>query len=233
MQRLYSPIRRLLPLLLAAILAFGCDDPLDDSDTTTTDADSQADVSTTDTLTIAQVLDYYSQGCSDTTITARGYIVGTIGGTKITAAQFSSTTTVETNILLADDSTQTDTDYLLPVQLVADTELRDSLNLATNPDRYHRLVAVTGTLTTYFLQAGLKEPTAYHLYTTSTSSDTQQILPSDQSADSTTEDTDSTTENTDSITDSSDSTANDSTSFLIPYSGSTVIPVLQGRGTHL
>ncbi len=88
----------------------------------------------------------------------KGYIVGFIDGKSIDGAQFSSAATVETNIIIADNPDESDISKCLPVQLPSG-DVRNKVNLKSNPGNYKKLVFLTGNLEKYFGAAGLKSVT--------------------------------------------------------------------------
>ena len=179
-------IPALWPLLLATLLFVSCDDPLPDSD----DDEEETEVETSDdseeegteilpdgilggdTLSVAQLQDYYNLGYESVEAIVKGYIVGVVSGLKISTAQFEGTFTTVSNLLLADAADEADYNYCVPVQLISGTSARTCLNLADNPSLLGRKLAVAGTLETYFLVAGIKDLTDYRLYDETTTDDT-------------------------------------------------------------
>ncbi|MDE6366584.1 MAG: hypothetical protein K2L33_03270, partial [Muribaculaceae bacterium] len=67
------------------------------------------------------------------------------------------------NILLAVDPTETDPAKMVPVQLVAGTDIRQQLNLIDNPDNLGKKVKIEGKLEKYFARPGIKSPSAFQL----------------------------------------------------------------------
>ena len=91
----------------------------------------------------------------------KGYIVGTIDGMSVAeGALFSGTATTATNLLLADNTNETDYTKCLPIQLPTG-DVRTALNLVDNPGNYKKYVVLTGSLEKYFGVAGLKSVSAY------------------------------------------------------------------------
>lgn len=111
--------------------------------------------------TVAEAIAAYNSG---KTITAKasivGYIVGAADNGLNKDGNFSSTTTVETNLLIADDPNETNVDNCMPVELPRG-EIRNALNLAGNPGNYKKQVVLTGDVMAYFSVAGLKNTSAY------------------------------------------------------------------------
>ena len=93
----------------------------------------------------------------------KGYIVGTIDGMSVAeGALFSGTATTATNLLLADNTNETDYTKCLPIQLPTG-DVRTALNLVDNPGNYKKYVVLTGSLEKYFGVAGLKSVKAYSI----------------------------------------------------------------------
>ena len=94
----------------------------------------------------------------------RGYIIGAAksGTTSITSsanidwnAPFSS----NTNVLIADNPSETDYNKCIAVNLPAGTALRTQVNLLDNPGNKGKLLNVKGTLRTYFGIPGMRDGT--------------------------------------------------------------------------
>ncbi len=105
---------------------------------------------------VISVADAISNNSGDATI--EGYIIGTAnsGTSYDQEAPFSS----HTNLGLADDPTETDSEKIIPVQLPSG-DIRTDLNLRDNPDNFQRKVQLTGSLEAYFSVPGLKSTSAY------------------------------------------------------------------------
>lgn len=90
-----------------------------------------------------------------------GYIVGWIDGMALaTGANFNSTATVNSNLLLAASPDVTDVAQCIPIQLPTG-DIRNALNLKDNPGNYQKQVTLKGSLETYFGAAGVKSVTLY------------------------------------------------------------------------
>lgn len=90
-----------------------------------------------------------------------GYIVGSINDKSISAdAVFEPPFSNPANILIAASATENDYKKCIPVQLVANTDVRSALNLVDNGGNLGKAVIIKGQLTKYFGVAGLKTPTA-------------------------------------------------------------------------
>lgn len=98
-----------------------------------------------------------------TSATVKGYIVGGCNGTNLSSAQFNANPGTYSNVLIADSKAETDYNKCVPVQLVAQTDLRAAVNLGDNPGNYLKELTITGQLIKYFGVPGIKAPTAYKL----------------------------------------------------------------------
>ena len=110
------------------------------------------------TYTVSEAIAVYNAGGAKTA-TVNGYIVGVLNGSK-DKPEFKAETTVNTNLLLADNADETDVAKCLAVQLPSG-EVRNALNLAANPGNYKKCVALTGSIEKYFTIAGLKNVKEY------------------------------------------------------------------------
>ena len=161
--------RILIIALFAAVLA-GCGKEYiyvnadsDDTDPTITDSSDSIPDSTDNTddepdddfITVAEALscDYGEQVC------VRGYIVASC--TKnISNADYTYPFKGSTAIILADDTMGVDgvaPQNIMPVCLTEWTELRNGLNLETNPELHNKRAYITGTITKYMYRKGLKD----------------------------------------------------------------------------
>ncbi|MDE6085377.1 MAG: hypothetical protein K2G40_03115, partial [Muribaculaceae bacterium] len=113
-------------------------------------------------LDVTQLQARYVNGESHT-YWVTGYIVGWVEGQKYTdGCHFDVTgdNVAQTNILIAPDPQEKDPARCVPVQLPSGA-LRDALNLRFNPQLYGRRIILKGNLETYYLVAGIKNPTEY------------------------------------------------------------------------
>lgn len=112
-------------------------------------------------LTVDQLIE---QGVPESAVAdtyVKGYIVGWIEGTKYaTGAHFSTPATVATNIILAGSSSETDTDYCIPVQLPSG-DIRKALNLVDHPENLGHEIVLCGSNDKYFGANGLKSVSSY------------------------------------------------------------------------
>ena len=103
-----------------------------------------------DTLSVAQAL-YLAEYGSDEDLSAInavgiiGYIVGAIPGTSLSNAVFGPTYNSNSNILIADDISETQPERCMPVRLVKDTPFRAELKLVDYASKNGRLILVSGT----------------------------------------------------------------------------------------
>ena len=94
---------------------------------------------------------------SATGVYVKGYIVGFVNGTKyVEGSTFSATGASASNILIAASATEKDPTKCMPVQLVANTDVRAKVNLKDNPNNLGQEVLLYGDLTTYFNVPGIK-----------------------------------------------------------------------------
>ena len=115
-------------------------------------------VKTLNNCTVAELMEAYASGDDIAEgATVVGYIVGAANN-SLNNAEF-GTTSVVSNILLADDPYETNVENCIPVEIKND--VRTALNLANNPGNYQRKVVLTGNVETYFSVAGLKNTSAY------------------------------------------------------------------------
>ncbi|WP_054711406.1 DUF6359 domain-containing protein [Bacillus sp. JCM 19041] len=105
------------------------------------------------TLTVAQALANNS-GVHP----VKGYIVGSINNNQPIIGEGVH---APSNLLLADDPSETDRAKMLPVQLVNQTPVRNGLNLVNNPENLGSYVRITGSLETYFGTPGMRSPSDY------------------------------------------------------------------------
>lgn len=93
----------------------------------------------------------------------QGYIVGCIDGegkSISSESKFEAPFTIASNILIADNPTETNYKNCIPVQLVANTDVRSALNLKDNAGNLGKVVMIYGSLEKYFGVAGLKAASA-------------------------------------------------------------------------
>ncbi len=93
---------------------------------------------------------------SATGVYVKGYIVGSVTGTKLEeGAIFSATGASETNILIAASPSETNVANCMPIQLPKGT-IREKINLVANPSNLKQEVLLYGDIATYFNVPGLK-----------------------------------------------------------------------------
>ncbi|GAF19163.1 5'-nucleotidase [Bacillus sp. JCM 19046] len=107
----------------------------------------------TDAVTVKEALENNSGNKP-----VKGYIVGSINNNQVIIGEGSH---APSNLLLADDPSETDRSNMLPVQLVNGTAVRNGLNLVNTPDNLGQFVAITGSLETYFGTPGMRSPSTY------------------------------------------------------------------------
>ena len=112
--------------------------------------------------TVAEAIEAYKNGQTGiATITA--YIVGAANG-GLSKAEFTSETTVETNILIADNADETDVENCMPIKLASGTVIREALNLGANKNVYKKKVTIECELGAYFSVAGTQNVKTAGLY---------------------------------------------------------------------
>ena len=79
-------------------------------------------------------------------------------------AQFTSETSVESNILIADNADETDVTKCMPIKLASGTVIRNALNLATNKNVYKKKITIKCKLEAYFSVAGTQTVETAGLY---------------------------------------------------------------------
>lgn len=88
----------------------------------------------------------------------RAYVVGIIDNGNNNSYEFTNSTTVSSNVIIADDMNTTVHTQCVAVQLVGGTAVRAGLNLVDNPGNYQKEVLVYGSLENYFSKPGVKTP---------------------------------------------------------------------------
>ena len=119
----------------------------------------------TDSVEIKSDTAYYTIGEAQTSYSSQipkqinvvGYIVGDIVGTSINSAEFEYPFNSVSNIIIADDSLETNVSHCFPIALKVNTESREKLNLKNNFNLLHHRIVVRGTIETYFSQAGFRK----------------------------------------------------------------------------
>jgi len=151
-----------LPLFAVSTLS-ACGDlelPTDEEDNTNGSADNTT--GDTDSVAVLHVRELSEQE-DGANVCVGGYIVGYVPSGSIKKTVFSSDDAVASNIVLADSKAETDYTNCAAVQLEADTDIREELNLQDNPDRLHAFVYVFGTKQKYYSAAGIKSAYDYQL----------------------------------------------------------------------
>lgn len=123
-------------------------------------------------------------GNPGTTSWAKGYIVGWVPAAKIAEATFTVPATTYSNVLLAASPTETDYNKCVPLQLVANTDIRTAVNLADNPGNLGKELLVEGQLVAYFGVPGIKTPSAYELGGAGTTPDVPDVPQGDAGTES-------------------------------------------------
>lgn len=110
-----------------------------------------------DAISVEDALD---KDNDDSEQTVEGYIVGEIiSEDNVEREDFNE----DTNVAIADDEEETDTDEMLYVQVTDEDTFRDDIGLASNPDNLEEEITVTGNMEEYFSTNGLKDPSEMEL----------------------------------------------------------------------
>lgn len=109
-----------------------------------------------DPLTCAEVIAL--AGSTTGEYYVKGYIVGILTATA--KGQFAGTFAVDTNIIIADSSNETDVTKCVSVQLPKGN-LRTDLNLKDNVNNLGKQVLLNGPLVDYYGLNGIKPPKSY------------------------------------------------------------------------
>ena len=89
-----------------------------------------------------------------------GYIVGSFDG-SINKFIPGTIGAKNTNLALADNQDETDTDKMIPVELPSSGTIREALNLVSKPENFNKKVKIKGNLIEYYGAPGLKNPKEY------------------------------------------------------------------------
>ncbi|MGL4780146.1 MAG: DUF6359 domain-containing protein [Bacteroidales bacterium] len=152
-----SKIKNIFMLAMVALFAFTACNNLDDTDINPVEPPKEDGNGTLDKpYTVGQAI--VKQGETDKWVS--GYIVGCVNSVdNENVWAFEPPFVTESNILLAASPTETDKAKILPIQLVAGTDIRTFLNLPKNGIRLGQVIKIKGELAKYFGVSGLKAPT--------------------------------------------------------------------------
>lgn len=89
-----------------------------------------------------------------------GYVVGFTYSNTMKHSTFGTLDAVESNFLLADDSTEQNAAYCIPVELKS-TKMKKALSLKDHPGGFRKRVEVFGYLLTYYRVRGLRGVSDY------------------------------------------------------------------------
>jgi hypothetical protein len=78
-------------------------------------------------------------------------------------ANFTSASTVQTNVLIANSPDVTDLSKCLPIQLSSGTDARTNVNLKDHPENFGKILSINGSIEKYFGVTGVKTVTDYTL----------------------------------------------------------------------
>jgi hypothetical protein len=103
-------------------------------------------------------------GTATGTAWVSGYIVGWVEGQVLSeGANFTSASTVQTNVLIANSPDVTDLSKCLPIQLSSGTDARTNVNLKDHPENFGKILSINGSIEKYFGVTGVKTVTDYTL----------------------------------------------------------------------
>lgn len=105
-------------------------------------------------------------------VSVKGFIVGTLDGTTIRNGHFTAPFATTSNLVIAASIDNTGTTELFPIQLKANSTLRQNLNLKGHPEYLHKQIVFKGYLTTYFSSCGMKDILSYKFLNNSADSTT-------------------------------------------------------------
>ncbi len=126
----------------------------DDENDNDNDDDDDPNLTTSDTLSIAEGIRIQNQGEQ---YYIRGYIVGFFNGKsfRFNPSEEEISSLAKSNVVLADSIGETDPNRVIIVELTKDTALRRDVNLFDNPQNLNKRLTVKGTLIDY-------KETSYH-----------------------------------------------------------------------
>ena len=130
---------------------------------------SGADGTLENPFTVADVLAFDAQSTSENVVEdawVKGYIVGFVNGSAMTGKEgsnvvFSAEDALTSNIVIADAADETI--VLTPVALTNNSDARNDLNLANNPENIGKVVWVKGNIRKYMGVTGVRDVTDYSL----------------------------------------------------------------------
>lgn len=117
---------------------------------------------------VAAAIANYDANTPQADISVKGYIVGFVTGQVISSGAVfgaeapAGTDKYDTNILIADNASETNYTNCLVIQL-PNGNVRTTLNLQSNPGNLGKMVTLTGSLEKYFGTYGLKSVTSFTL----------------------------------------------------------------------
>jgi hypothetical protein len=98
-------------------------------------------------------------GATGTEAWVKGYIVGWVDGQVLsTGANFNSSATSQTNVLIAASADVTSVADCIPIQLPSG-DIRTAVNLQSNPGNLGKLLEIKGSIESYFGTTGVKSAT--------------------------------------------------------------------------
>ena len=128
-----------------------------------TGAGTEADPFTADDVIIMNPQSKDTPAAGQSNVWVKGYIVGYYDfDNTANQWQFSGTSTITTNILIASSASETSADKIVAVKLSAG-DIRNALNLSQNPGNYKKEVLLCGDILKYCGKPGVANLSAYKL----------------------------------------------------------------------
>lgn len=152
---------QLFALVLSAGIFLSCDSVVLESEAVPDVEDSTEIVSPDRDTEVFSVTEAMSLSEGEL-VSVKGFIVGSIRGTKISGACFFEPFDgLVSNLLIADSPDERMPHNCMPVELKSGSEAREQLNLSSHPEMYGRSIILEGVIRTYFGQMGLKQISAF------------------------------------------------------------------------
>ncbi|HCE47623.1 MAG TPA: hypothetical protein DEQ84_02975 [Prevotellaceae bacterium] len=155
-------LSQLYVLALSAGMFLSCDSVVLESEAIPDVKDSTEIVSPGQNAEVLSVAEAMALSEGDL-VCVKGFVVGSIRGTKIGGACFLAPFDgLVSNLLIADDPAERMPHNCMPIELKSDSEARKQLNLSSHPEMHGRSIIFEGVAKTYFGQMGVKQISAFH-----------------------------------------------------------------------
>ena len=154
-------LSQLFVLALAAGMFLSCDSVVLESEAIPDVRDSTEIVSPRQDAEVLSVAEAMALSDGEL-VSVKGFIVGSIRGSKIGGACFLGPFDgLVSNLLIADNPTEYLPHNCMPVELKKGSEAREQLNLSSHPEMHGRSIIFEGVARTYFGQMGVKQISAF------------------------------------------------------------------------